>query len=154
MDKLDFLFICALQLQKSGIESIKDIKYDEQDIQICFPFMINLSLSSELLIKYIIQKEDNRRVGGHKLHKLYEELPNKAKSLIFMEVNRNLIFRDPIFRDLGFIKSLEIHSDIFYQYRYAHEFIDQWVGTTFNYEFIKQFNRFLYYYANKLRNQN
>ena len=154
MTKLDFLFICAVQLKDSGIESITDVKYEEEDIQICFPFLINLSLSSELLIKYIIQKENNKRVSGHELHKLYKKLPDSAKSYVFRSVNMNLIFRDPVFKILGFTKSLEIHSDIFFQWRYSHEFIDKWLNTTINLEFIKQFNRYLFEYAHKIRNQN
>lgn len=97
---------------------ILDKKIDLMSVDIyTIPWIVNGSFACELGLKYILSINNVEFKREHRLHKLFELLPDNDKMAIFNDICEKL----PNYSNEQLIREILLVSDAFCNFRYAHE---------------------------------
>ncbi|WP_432412421.1 hypothetical protein [Rasiella sp. SM2506] len=152
MNELEWLFTSALQLRKSGQDFLNSFDFENETTP-PIAFLINISFACELFLKYIIEKEGGKKTG-HDMKDIYNEISNESKFYISSNICAILYSqKDEVFFRKGYTTTLEEHSNIFYEWRYIHQFVDKLTSNDINYGFLSNFSLVLEKRAYILRGQ-
>lgn len=152
--KKEILYDSAIQFQKAGLRCFEQPEPEKFKDPLPFAIIVNLSFSAELFLKYILEL-DGKVEKGHKLKLLFKKLDKKDQERIITSMIYHMQVKEQNqdFIKLGFNKMLERHSDLFYNYRYLHQTIDQVSDLKADYGFLTKMPSFLKSLSNEKRKE-
>ncbi len=134
------LYQSAIQFQQAGLRCFDHPAYKKFESPLPVAIIINLSLSAELFLRYILEL-NGKEAKEHHLKLLFEKLDQEDQNKAIKNIEYYLKEREGNrqFVDSGFDNMLGLHADMFYNYMYLDQNIERDFDSKANFSFLNNF---------------